>query len=83
MQIKKRSQQRAFSESGFPLNTLISSLLEMLASATRQGKEMKGTNTEKETYTALLTDNILCTQKTQNDLPITIKIPKFMQRNIR
>lgn len=55
---------------------LLNSLLEMLTSATKQEKEMKGTSIEKEAYTALFTDNILCTQKTQNILPIIIKIPK-------
>lgn len=82
MHIKKSQREPSLNQDTHsPL--LVNSLLEMLASATKQEKEMRGINIEKEAYTALFTDNILCTQKTQNDLPITIKIPKCMQQNIR
>lgn len=61
---------------GYPLSPLlVNSLLEMLARETKQEKELKGRKTDK-VYIALFTGNILCTEKTQNNLPKTIKIPK-------
>lgn len=62
---------------GYPLSPLpVNSLLEMLARETKQEKELKGMKTDKEVYIALFTGNMLYTEKTQNNLPKTIKIPK-------
>lgn len=62
---------------GYRLSPLpVNSLLEMLARETKQEKELKGTKTDKEVCIALFTGNTLCTEKTQNNLPKTIKVPK-------